>query len=414
MATVVRVPSRRRRYLWLLAGACLLLVVVPWGTATAIRVVRGPDAVLPDQGFESLAMSPAGRTLYAESYSYHGPERLVPVDVTTGKAGRRVVLGVVEGMVITPDGRMLYTLLDGGLITPVDLIAGRAMKPVRVKSGAQSMAVSPDGRTLYVSTGQSLVAIDIATGRQQAPIPLPRAANPLDLTPAASGIAVTPDGRRLYVDSGNDTVIPVDLASGKTGTPVRIAGDAPLDLAMAPDGKTLWVAVDGDYDSGDGPNSLVEVNTATNAASKPTALGPGPVALTVAPDGRTLYILNDNKTITPVDTASGQLGAAIRTAGLFSQASPSDLAISRDGGTLYVAEGAVAAIRLARLSEGREHRARRPCHQEPVPLEYSIERLICVFAGRREVVLVSLPGAAGDRLRTHVPGPRPGRAGVPQ
>src|SRR5258708_22769624 len=118
MAATERMLSRRRRNLWLLAGACLLLVVVPWGTATAIRVVRGAAAVVPDQGFESLAMSPAGRTLYAESYSYHGPERLVPVDVATGKAGRPVVLGVVEGMVITPDGRMLYTLLDGGLITP--------------------------------------------------------------------------------------------------------------------------------------------------------------------------------------------------------------------------------------------------------------------------------------------------------
>jgi hypothetical protein len=50
----------------------------------------------------------------------------------------------------------------------------------------------------------------------------------------------------------------------------------------------------------------------------------------------------------------------------------------------------------------------------PVPLEYSIERLICAFASRWDVVLVSLPGAAQDRLRAHVPGTRPGRPGVPQ
>ena len=50
----------------------------------------------------------------------------------------------------------------------------------------------------------------------------------------------------------------------------------------------------------------------------------------------------------------------------------------------------------------------------PVPLEYSIIWLACAFASRRDVVLVSLPGAAQDRLRAHVPGAQPGRPGVPR
>ena len=51
---------------------------------------------------------------------------------------------------------------------------------------------------------------------------------------------------------------------------------------------------------------------------------------------------------------------------------------------------------------------------EPVPLEYSIEWLTCAFASRLDVVLVSLPGAAQDRLLAHVPGAQPGRPGVPR
>ncbi len=318
-------------------------------------------------------MSPAGRTLYAESYRYYsnGTGMVVPVDLGTGKEGRPIAIGAVpEGLVITPNGRMLYAILDSGLITPVDLVAGRAMKPIHVKSGAQSMAVSPDGRTLYVSTNdESLVAIDIATGNQGAPIPLPQPANPDDIGASpVGGIAVTPDRKELYVDSGDDTVVPVDIASGKPGTPIQIAGDTSLALAMAPDGKTLYVAVDGGYDSSNGPNSLVEINTATNAPSKPIALGPDPITLSVAPDGRTLYILNDNKTITPVNTANGQAGAAIRTAGLFSGDSPSDLAITPDGGTLYVAEGPVTAIRLTPLSEGNPvPLATAPCGRRADP-----------------------------------------------
>ena len=50
----------------------------------------------------------------------------------------------------------------------------------------------------------------------------------------------------------------------------------------------------------------------------------------------------------------------------------------------------------------------------PVPLEYSIEWPTCAFASRRDVVLVSLPGAAQDRLLAHVPGARPSRPGVPR
>src|ERR1017187_1416837 len=49
---------------------------------------------------------------------------------------------------------------------------------------------------------------------------------------------------------------------------------------------------------------------------------------------------------------------------------------------------------------------------DPVPLEYSIEWLTCAFASRLDVVLVSLPGAAQDRLPAHVPDALPGREQV--
>src|ERR1039458_2849133 len=50
----------------------------------------------------------------------------------------------------------------------------------------------------------------------------------------------------------------------------------------------------------------------------------------------------------------------------------------------------------------------------PVPLEYSIGWLTCAIAGRLDVVMVGLPGAAKDRLSADVPGTRPGRRGVPR
>ena len=55
-----------------------------------------------------------------------------------------------------------------------------------------------------------------------------------------------------------------------------------------------------------------------------------------------------------------------------------------------------AAVKRHRLLH---HRG--PNH--PVPLEYSIEWLTCAFASRSDVALVSLPGAAQDRLLAHMP-----------
>jgi hypothetical protein len=51
----------------------------------------------------------------------------------------------------------------------------------------------------------------------------------------------------------------------------------------------------------------------------------------------------------------------------------------------------------------------RELFRDPVPLEYSIVWLTCVFASRLDVVLVSLPGAAQDRLRSGGTGGRRGR-----
>jgi hypothetical protein len=40
----------------------------------------------------------------------------------------------------------------------------------------------------------------------------------------------------------------------------------------------------------------------------------------------------------------------------------------------------------------------------PVPLEYSIERLACAFASSQDAVMVGWPGAAQDRLPAGLPG----------
>src|ERR1022692_3091326 len=49
-----------------------------------------------------------------------------------------------------------------------------------------------------------------------------------------------------------------------------------------------------------------------------------------------------------------------------------------------------------------------------VPLEYSIGWVTCTVANMMDAGMVGLPGATQDRLPVDVPGPRPGRPGVPR
>jgi DNA-binding beta-propeller fold protein YncE len=124
---------------------------------------------------------------------------------------------------------------------------------------------------------------------------------------------VTPDGKTLYVaEYSDDTVIPVNLATGRPGTPIIIE------------------------------NHVLALES----------------ALAITPDGRTLYALNgnygesivpDTSTVTPVSTADGRLGGAIRTGGLFGHASAFGFAVAPDGRTAYVAQSDVVAIALPRL-----------------------------------------------------------------
>lgn len=177
-----------------------------------------------------------------------------------------------------------------------------------------------------------------------------------------AAVAVTPDGRTLYVaEYDDDTVIPVNLATGRSGTPIIIEhADLALEsaLAVTPDGKTLYAALNGDYGGGSGPNSLVAISTATGTVQKTIDYGTaGPAALAVTPDGRTLYALNGNygeslvpetSTVTPVSTADGRLGGAVRTSGLFGHASARGFALAPGGRTAYVAQGDVVAVAVPR------------------------------------------------------------------
>jgi DNA-binding beta-propeller fold protein YncE len=359
--TVATSPASRTgvRLWWTLACVAYLVVGAAVLAFDVHRFLYGDVTVLPVGASPTgLVVSPDGRTVYLANLN----DSITPVSAATGKAGKAIAISggsascsMCGGLAITPDGRTLFATVttyesDNSLpLARVDLRTGKETGQVRVPGGVSSFVLSPDGRTLYVVSGSdALIAVDAATGRQERRIPVPESL--LGFT-----MVLSPDGRTLYTattggddPSGGGTVTPVNLRTGAVGRPVSV-GWQPVSLAITPDGRTLYVAVDG-MNGPDGqvaPNRVKVIDTATDRVRASIPWKVPPEQLAMAPDGATVWVMSASgdrnstadDTLTPVSVASGRPGPSIRTGGWLNdtQDAPMSVMLSPDGRRLYVA-----------------------------------------------------------------------------
>jgi hypothetical protein len=258
---------------------------------------------------KAIAISPDGRTAYAgTAYS------VVPIDVTTNAVGQPIPTPAgAESIAISPDGRMAYASGGSG-ITPISLrtcTAGRVIAtPQLLLYGP--IAITPDGRTAYLAgtteddngaTGPSgFLRVDLTRGIAGKLLP----------TPAFDAAAVTPDGRTGYI-AGGQSVVPVNLATGKAGKPIKVPGLLGVgSIAISPDGHTAYVG----NVKPETPNAgvVVPVDLATGTAERPIHVPSYPVSIidiAITADGRTAYVPNEASVI-PVHLATGRAGKPIK------------------------------------------------------------------------------------------------------
>lgn len=151
-------------------------------------------------------------------------------------------------------------------------------------------------------------------------------------------VAMSPDGRTLYAADGGSYdsggVTPVNLLTGRAGN--RIEVGAPVwQLALAPDGRTLYALASTPGDGPGNPDQLTPIDLTTGRAEDPVRFPYGAVAVVASPDGKDAYVLADtgerSMAVIAVSTATGREGRAFPV--------PVDslaLAISPDDKTLYI------------------------------------------------------------------------------
>ena len=200
-----------------------------------------------------------------------------------------------------------------------------------------NVAVSPNGSRVYVANWVEGKIIELD------PNTLAPVGQPIAVAGGGDDMVFSPDGTRLYVshDGANAALSIIDIGSRTVIGTVSTTPDT-TGMAISSDGGTLYVA-DGYY------NRIQVINTSTKAVTAYIPLGqrsyngdPGDIAL--SPDGRWAYVSNtENSTVSVVDLMQRAVVGDPIVVGvprwLASTSWPTAIAVTPDGGRIYVANG---------------------------------------------------------------------------
>ncbi len=224
----------------------------PWFTGEQVAI--SPDGKAPYITVNSTELHFDG--VWSINPEYPGAVQPIPVG---GKA---------SAISVTPDGEYAYVGVAPDEVKTIYTASREVVgKPIIVGGIATSIVFTPDGETAYViAEGVKGVQV-IDTAREEVVKTIPTTTEP-------SSLAVSPDGKRLYI--GSESPGAISIAETATNAIVGKAISVPagvVEIAVAPDGKTLWTAGD-------------QVSRITLAGEKvETVAGTGETsALVVAPD----------------------------------------------------------------------------------------------------------------------------------
>jgi len=361
-------PGGLVRRLVRVAGRAGVIAIVVVGVVSYLLPLASPQFYGPGDGFP-FALTADGRGLYVfgQESGFRGVwSQDLPTIVTRVGTARmqaetsvdvapNVISNVPVQAIVTHDSQILYGIDASSDFVAVRLRTGSSTA-IQVPGGADSMTLSLDGSTLYVSTNDdTIVPVAAATARPGHPIQLPRG-QVKDAKP--DFLALTADGKILYVDQRGgpgtsllDELVSVNLVTGKAAPFDYHARDG-AGMALAPDGRTLYLITDGDgYDDNPAPHDhqLIAVSTANGKqAGHALALPDAPAALAITPDDRTLYIACNYTVVrVPLSPATGgPAGQPATVIGWLGNQYDFALAISPDGRNLYVGGAGIQLIRL--------------------------------------------------------------------
>jgi len=240
------------------------------------------------------AAAPDGSRLYITD---EAQSSLDVVDARTLKVVNRIPLsGHPNNLSITPDGRRVYIAIAEapGAVDVIDTTSQTRIKSIPIDGAGHNTFVTPDGKFVAAGSiaGRSLTVIDTRTDEKTWTMQFDGGVRPM-------AFERKPDGStgRIFVQlSDFHGFVVVDFAThrelsrltlpdppGMTRNSSGLQGSPSHGIAIAPDGRTLWVT------------SKVYHYVAAYSMPGLEPLGIAPVAhhpdwLTFSPDSKSLYV----------------------------------------------------------------------------------------------------------------------------
>jgi YVTN family beta-propeller protein len=221
-----------------------------------------------------VAITPNGALAYVA-----GGTNVYAIDTATNAIVATVPVAG-NGIAITPNGAFAYVAnVFSANVSVIDTATNTVVATVPdgplVSGGGGGVAITPNGAFAYVTESGNVSVINTATNTVVATVPVV----------GATGVAITPNGVFAYVAGSTE----VAVISTATNTVVATVPKGPAiftaggGVAFSPDGAFAYVT---NIAGGNPPQSVMVINTTTNAVMNTVTLGnytDEPVGLAITP-----------------------------------------------------------------------------------------------------------------------------------
>jgi YVTN family beta-propeller protein len=261
-----------------------------------------------------------------------------------------------------PDVQSLLVLDKAGdSLSFIDPVSLDTIATVPTGRQPHEMVVDPRARRVYVSDygtrkepGRTVTVIDIERKEAGGAIDLGDHSAP-------HGLALAPDGRSLYVTcEGSQSLLRISLPEGEVEWAVRTDREISHMVAITPDGRKAYV-------SNVGSGSVTVIDTEARRVLRHIGTGDQPEGIDVSPDGREVWVGNRKSgTISVINTGEDEVTETVECIGF-----PIRVKFTPDGGRVLVScarAGQVAVLDARRRKEiGRIIVGKAPIGIVPAP-----------------------------------------------
>ena len=225
--------------------------------------------------------------------------------------------------------KLMVACSDSSKADIIDIATGKSVARIAFGDDPEVFDLSLDGKTAYLSAEDegALTVVDVATGKSLKSIPVGK---------EPEGVLTSPDGKRVYVTSEVANMVHVvDPVAGTVLKNIAV-GKRPRRMILAADGAELWVTNElGSSVSIVSTKDLTVIDTLKFEIKGMRADDISPVGIALAPDGKTAYVaLGRANHVAWVDVASRKVTNTVLVGKRAWY-----VALTRDGSRMFVANG---------------------------------------------------------------------------